>query len=445
MPSALSSAAALSPTDIRSLFPIFGKTGTAILDNAAGSQLPQCVIDAAVDYMTRAYLNTGMQTPESIRVSSTLDRARSTVRTFVNGDAIGSVVLGGSSTSSCFLLANAYADAMESTKAGSLATGEPLPDATRAMNLLHRNQIIVSTAGHEANINPWMKLARRGFDVVLWPTEKDSDGNYRPLMSTLRKLLSDRTLLVAMPQVSNILGEVWDMKMYTEAAHSVGARMVVDGVASAPHAAPDVAHIGCDWYLYSTYKVFGPHLGALFGTRKAFGEVTGPNHFFIPRDELPRKFEPGGVNHEGCAMICALWDFVCQVEGVDTATPPRHEVFATAFARMLEKERALAGRVLAYLAKHPRVRVVGPTTMDHRRIGLLSFMHQSKKSSDIARAGNAEGLGFRSGHCYAKRLVEELARTYPIDPIEGVVRISFMGYNNDAEVDRLLAFLEKAL
>jgi selenocysteine lyase/cysteine desulfurase len=436
---------ALSHADIRALFPIFSHTSTAILDNAAGSQLPRCVIDAAVDYMSRAYLNTGMATPESQRVSATLDRARATVRTFLNGDAIGSVVLGGSSTASCFLLANAYADAMESTRAGSLATGEPLPDATRAMNLSRRNQVIVSTAGHEANINPWMRLARRGFDVTLWPTERDTDGNHRPLLSTLNRLLSDRTLLVAMPQVSNILGESWDMKIYTDAAHAAGARMVVDGVASAPHAAPDVAHIGCDWYLYSTYKVFGPHLGALFGAHKAFSEVTGPNHFFIPRDELPRKFEPGGVNHEGCAMICALWDFVCQVEGTASTTPPRHEVFANAFARMLERERALAGRVLAFLAKHPRIKVVGPTTMDHRRIGLLSFVHATKKPSDIAKAGNALGLGFRSGHCYAKRLVEELKATYPIDPAEGVVRVSFMGYNSDAEADRLLNFLEHAL
>lgn len=435
----------LSPADIRALFPIFSRTTTTVLDNAAGSQLPQCVIDAAVDYMTRAYLNTGMQTPESTRVSTTLDKARSTVRTFLNGDAIGSVVLGGSSTASCFLLANAYADAMESTRAGSLISGEPLPEATRALNLPHRNQVIVSTAGHEANINPWTRLARRGFDVLLWPTEQDSDGNFRPLLSTLKRLLSDRTLLVAMPQVSNILGETWDMKACTDAAHAAGARMVVDGVASAPHAAPDVAHIGCDWYLYSTYKVFGPHLGALFGTRKAFGEITGPNHFFIPRDEVPRKFEPGGVNHEGCAMICALWDFVCQVEGVDRATEPRYGVFANAFARMLERERALAGRVLAYLANHPRVKVVGPTVMDHRRIGLLSFVHQSKKPAEIARAGNAEGLGFRSGHCYAKRLVEELRAVYPIDPVEGVVRISFMGYNNDADADRLLAFLDRTL
>ncbi len=435
----------LSPAAIRALFPIFSRTTTAILDNAAGSQLPQCVIDAAVDYMSRAYLNTGMQTPESKRVSATLDRARATVRTFVNGDTLGSVVLGGSSTSSCFLLANAYADAMESTRAGTLATGEPLPEATRAMNLTRRNQVIVSTAGHEANINPWVRLARRGFDVVLWPTEQDSDGNFRPLMSTLKKLLSDRTLLVAMPQVSNILGEAWDMKAYTDAAHGVGARMVVDGVASAPHAAPDVAHIGCDWYLYSTYKVFGPHLGALFGTRGAFAELTGPNHFFIPRDELPRKFEPGGVNHEGCAMICALWEFVCQVEGADAASSARHDVFASAFARMLERERLLAGRVLDFLVKHPRVRVVGPTTMDHRRIGLLSFVHEAMKPSEIARLGNAEGLGFRSGHCYAKRLVEELKAVYPIDPTEGVVRISFMGYNNDAEADRLVSFLERTL
>ena len=109
--------------------------------------------------------------------------------------------------------------------------------------------------------------------------------------------------LVAFPHVSNLLGEIVDVAEVTSLAHQSGARVVVDGVAYAPHRAIDVASWKVDWYAYSAYKVYGPHMAVLWGRSDALAELTGPNHFFIPDDEVPYKFEIGGPSHEGCAGI----------------------------------------------------------------------------------------------------------------------------------------------
>lgn len=409
---------------VRSLFPVFRESSTVFLDNAGGSQLPACVIDAMTSYLTRSYANTGGEYPESLQAAATIKGAHDLVRMFVNGDGLGEVILGASTTALVHVVANAHADAMDAARA---ASG---PSET-----LRRNRIIVASAGHEANIGPWMRLAARGFEVVLWPTQRDTDGNWQPLLSTLRTLLNDRTLLVACPHVSNILGEVWDAKAVCDAAHSVGAKAMIDGVAYAPHHAPDVRAIGADWYVYSPYKVFGPHMGALFATHAALQPLVGPNHYFIPETEVPRKWEPGGVSHEACAGLLALGTFARQVLGVAGDVPVTRRLLADALAALVAIERDTQEKLLAGLQKHPAIRIIGPTSGE--RVATVSFLHAREPSGAFARRANAAGVGVRFGHFYSKRLIEELG----IDTREGVIRTSLVGYNTPEEVDRLLAML----
>jgi selenocysteine lyase/cysteine desulfurase len=452
--------APLNGNQIRALFPGLTRSRqnppTALFDNAGGSPLPACVIDAATEYLTHSYANTGGAYPESLNAAATIKRAHDVVGAFVNagqsGRGAGSIILGSSTTALVHLVANAYADALH---AGSLRDSK-------------RTEIIVSTAGHEANIGPWARIAERlsasasgrGVTLTLWPTERveGPNGNvtYRPRLSTLKKLISDRTLLVAMPQVSNILGEVWDdaegVRGVCALAKQHGARTFIDGVAAAPHAAPDVQAIGCDWYVYSPYKVFGPHSGALFGTHTALAELVGPNHFFIPNDEVPRKWEVGGVSHEACAMIGALPTFVRQVLNMaagtsDHADTPNltHTHYAAAFDHMAAIERTHQARIIDCLNRKPSVRIVGPATAGAERVATIAFTHATLKSSAIAAKANALGLGIRSGHFYSKRLIDELAASHGIDPTEGIVRASALCTNSTEDIDRLVAFFDATL
>lgn len=399
----------------------------AFFDNAGGSQLPRCVIDGVTKYLESSYAQGGASYEPSLRATANLKAAHDLVKLFLNVPAGGEVILGQSTTALCHLVANAYADARAEGVAPT------------------RDEIIVASAGHEANVGPWARLAARGFKVTLWPTEKHADGQWRPSMATLASLVSSRTRLVAMPQVSNVLGEVWDVAQATAISHASGAKIIVDGVAFAPHAAPDMGAIGCDWYVYSTYKVFGPHMAALAGTREAFAELTGPNHFFIPRETLPSKFELGGCSHEGCAAINALTPYAAFLAGEDEATPPSRGLFVRAFGVVRTLEAGLLARLLAYLVSKPRVRLVGPGPESAHRVCTVAFAHATRRSGDIAAEANAQGLGIRYGHFYSKRLIDELTPEFGLLPDQGVVRVSLQHYNSVEELERLFAHFDNVL
>ncbi len=426
---------------IRAQFPGLDQP-TVLLDNAGGAQLPRCVIDAARDYMTRSYVQLGADYDISIRATDTVRRAHEFAKVLVNAAAdhdaapargIGEVALGPSSTVLCMMLAGAYADALA---AGTLPAD--------------RTEIIVCTAGHEANVGPWMRLASRGFTIRQWPAVQDHSpqggGAWRILPATLAPLLSPRTALVAFPHVSNVLGEIVDLNEVCRLAHAAGARVIADGVAFAPHRAIDVRASNVDWYVFSLYKVYGPHMAALYGRRDAFEPLTGPNHFFIPRGDIPYKFEPGGVSHEGAAAFNALWDYLCFLTGDNpldtTGLPvPRRAVIERAFDRMAALERPLQEQLLGYLSRKPGVSIIGVADAGAARVPTIAFVRDGRSPAAIARDGNARAMGFRYGHLYSKRLIGQMG----LHPDEGAVRISMVHYNTPEEVDRLCAVLDDIL
>lgn len=396
---------------IRSRFPALAAS-TVFFENAGGSQVPEVVGNAVREYMLHSYVQLGVDYELSRRCTALVDRAHDFIRLLMNGDGVGDVVLGASCSSLCRMLADAYA---------------PLLGAG--------DEIVIAEAGHEANVGPWTRLAEGGATLRTWKVDPDSG---RAGLDGLAEVLSERTRLVTFPHVSNLLGEVVDVKAATALAHEVGARVVVDGVAYAPHRAMDVADWGVDWYTYSTYKVYGPHMGALFGRHEAFAELEGPNHFFIPKDEIPYKFEVGGVSHEGCAGLLALGDYLCFLAGHEQL---ERQTVVDAFDVMHARERPLLERLLGFLRNHPRARVVGAGAATDDRVGTVSFCHETKTSSEIAAAAHAEDIAIRSGHMYAWRQCEAMG----IDPLDGVVRASFVHYNTPTEMQRFVELLDRVL
>ncbi|MBL8759915.1 MAG: aminotransferase class V-fold PLP-dependent enzyme [Phycisphaerae bacterium] len=412
---------------IRAQFPALSRP-TAFLDNAGGSHLPRCVLDAMTRYMAENYVQLGGDYPESLAAAENVAGAHDLVKLLLNAGGTGEVVLAQSTTALCHLLASCYAQA-------------PRPD---------RNEIVVCTAGHEANIGAWMKLAERGWVVREWRAERNPDQGHawRILPRSLRPLLSERTRLVKFPHVSNILGEVVDAAEVAALAHSVGAKVVCDGVAYVPHRAPDVQRLGVDWYVYSTYKVYGPHGAALFGTHRAFAELEGPNHYFIPRERVPYKFELGGVNHESCAAINGLWEYLCFLAG--EASPPARDagthtrdraVVERAFGVMEKLELATQSRLLDWLRSRRDIEIIGPTHADSSRVPTISFVVPGRSSRELATRANRDGLAIRYGHFYSKRLVESIG----LEPDDGVVRVSMVHYTSPAEIERLIAWLGREL
>jgi cysteine desulfurase family protein (TIGR01976 family) len=406
---------------IRGMFPALSTCPDVLLDNAGGSQVPVSVADAVRDYMLATYTQLGGDYETSRRSSETVARAHEFVNLFVNGVGRGHVVLGPSTTTLCIMLADCY------RRAGSC----------------NGNEIIIAETAHEANAGPWARLERDGFRIRTWPLGVDA---LDLSLDALAALLSERAGIVAFPHVSNLLGRVEDARAITDLAHEAGARVVVDGVAYAPHRAIDVAALGADWYLYSTYKVFGPHMAALFGTHEAFAELEGPNHFFIPRDEVAYAFEPGGVSHEGCAGLLGLWPYFAALAGADGAAAPQRSAIEAAYAVIAERETALQARLIDYLNLKPEVRIIGPLTTDPSRVSTVSFVHRSRRSGEIARAANEKRFGVRYGHFYAYRMCARLAEAGCLHDVEdGVVRASLLHYNSLDEVDRLIACLDELL
>lgn len=397
------------------------------MDNAGGSQLPECVIHAAAAYMRERYVQTGAEYLQSREAGDNVKAAHEFVELFVNAKgpthSLGCAILGASSTALCHALATAYADALQS---GDLPA--------------NRNEIIISTTGHEANVWPWLRLGTRGFVPRLWNPSRNAQGEWMLDVDALKGMLSERTLLVAFPQVSNILGDVWDAGLITKLAHECGAKTVVDGVAYAPHHLPDVQDLDCDWYVYSTYKVFGPHMGALFGKHEAFAPLTGANHPFIPKTTLPSKFEPGGISHEGAAAINAGYEYACFLaqEAFSPANAMNRNVMVKAFERIEELERPLQRQLMSGLAALSKIQIVGPSRSDDSRVCTVSFLVHGHTSKSVAAAMNAKGHGCKHGHFYSKRLLEVIGIA---DCNDGVVRVSLAHYNTPEEVQRFLTDL----
>lgn len=399
--------------EIRSRFPALAGE-TVFLENAGGSQVPDFVADRMHRYLTRTYVQLGAGYPLSKRCTATVDEAHAFARLLVNaGD--GQVILGPSSTALLNLLAEAHGPV--------LAPGD---------------RIVLAETGHEANLGCWKRLERYGVQVVWWRMDRET---CECPLDGLREVLDERVALVALPHVSNLVGTIANLAEVARMAHAVGARVVADGVAYAPHRAIDVQAWDVDFYVYSTYKVYGPHMAVLYARSDALAPLTAPNHFFVAEDDLPYRFEPGGANHEGCAALLGLGDYLQFLAGADPDAPFDRAVVETAFARMEELEQPAIERLLGWLNRHPRVRTLGDRRGSAARVGTVSFLHESRASREITAEVDRTDIAIRHGHMYAWHLCDALG----LDVEDGVVRVSLVHYNTVEEIDRLIEVFDGIL
>jgi len=384
---------------VRAQFPALA-SGFVYLDNAGGSQTLAGVADRVRDYLLSTNVQLGASYEVSIRAGARVAAAANVAARFM-GAQPGEVVLGSSTTQLVHNLAFAM---REELRAG--------------------DEVVVTSADHEANIGAWRRLASRGVVVKTWRIDRDS---WRLEPRGLEPLLGPRTRLVAFTHATNLLGTLHDVPTITRLAHAYGARVCVDGVAYAPHRAIDVAAWDVDYYVFSFYKVYGPHVAALYGKRELLARLANVNHDFI-RD-APYKLQPGGVNFELSYGLDGVFAYLAALgEG--------------AFERIAEHEERLAARLVDYLSGKRNVRVLGERSSDRaRRVPTVSFTVEGRTPEQVVLAVDPQGIGIRHGDFYAKGLVQELG----LETRGGVVRVSAVHYNTMDEIDRAIAALERAI
>ncbi|MCA3022406.1 MAG: cysteine desulfurase-like protein [Burkholderiales bacterium] len=400
---------------VRAEFPALA-TNMVFLDNAGGSQVLKRVADRIHDYLTTVSVQLGASYTTSVDASARVAAARRSVATLINAAHDEEVVMAGATTLVMFLFTQALRPAIRPG-----------------------DEIIISNTDHESNIGGWMRLQEAGAVIKVWEVNRDT---LELDLADLDGLLTSRTKWVAVTHASNVLGTVNPVAEIAKRVHAVGGKLCVDGVAYAPHRLVDVHASGADVYVFSFYKVFGPHYAVLWGKRDLLLALPSLNHHFIGADVLPYKLQPGNVNFElsyGCAGIGDY--LVAMGEALGAPGTPREKMQA-AFDVFARHEDTLAEMLLSYLRSKKHIRIIGRDRVTNGdRMPTISFVVDGKQSEAIVRHVDQFGIGIRFGDFYAQRLIDALG----IRQQGGVVRVSIAHYNTEAEIAKLINALETIL
>lgn len=403
---------------VRRQFPALA-TDWTFLDNAGGSQILQTVVERITDFLYTSNVQLGASYEVSQRASEQVAQGTEAMATFINAAEAREVILGPSTSALLRMLARCFGQ--------TLRPGD---------------EIIVTNCDHEANISPWMELHDQGVVVKPWlvnPETLELD------LADLDTLLTSQTRLVAVTHTSNVLGTITPIRQIADRVHAYGALICVDGVAYAPHRQVDVQALDVDFYAFSLYKVYGPHLGLLYGKQEHLLNLPGYNHNFIDRTDIPYKFQPGGTSYELCASLGAILEYLQALAHHHQGSPvplTTAESLTQAFALIRGYEGQLSDRLLTFLNTKSTVRVIGcPEADPDRRVPTISFVVDGLRSDQIPPHLDAHHIGIRYGHFYAKRLIEDLG----LADQAGVVRVSMVHYNTLKECDRLIDLLDQVI
>jgi cysteine desulfurase family protein (TIGR01976 family) len=400
---------------VRAHFPAFRESslrGFAHFENAGGSYACRQVVER----LERFYRETGVQpyypSAPSRRGGELMDEARARLARWLGVEA-EELHFGPSTSANTYVLAQALRQRLE---AG--------------------DEVIVTNQDHEANVGAWARLAEAGIVVREWQVDPSS-GELR--RHDLETLLSRRTRAVAFTHCSNVVGSVHPVRELADLVHEAGAWVIVDGVAFCPHGLPDLAELGADVYLFSLYKVYGPHLGVFHMRPDLNAELPNQGHFFNADKPLAR-FTPAGPDHPQIAATAGVADYLDAVAvhhglgetGMSERRAGVRQLFRQHEARILQP-------LLDFLTAHPRVRLIG-SAVAAERAPTVAFTVEGSRPHDLAARLAESGLGLGAGHFYAYRLIQALG----IDVAQGVLRASLVHYTSEPEVARLIQALGAA-
>lgn len=393
---------------IRQDFPILQEqvNGKPLIwfDNAATTQKPQAVIDRLVHFYSHENSNVHRAAHElAARSTDAYEAARNTVRRFLNASSVNEIIFVRGTTEGINLVAKSWGQ--QTLQAG--------------------DEIVLTHLEHHANIVPWQQLAAQtGAKLRVVPV----DDHGQILLAEYQQLLNSRTKLVAFSHVSNALGTITPAKQIIDLAHRVGAKVLLDGAQSVSHIPIDVQQLGCDWFVFSGHKVFGPTgIGVLYGKEDLLNTTVpwqGGGNMIVDvtfertvYQSAPTRFEAGTGNIADAVGLATALDYVQQI-GLATIANYEHELL----------EYATAG-----LATIPGLRLIGTAP---EKASVLSFVLKGFEVEAVGQALNQEGIAVRAGHHCAQPILRRFG-------LEATVRPSLAFYNTKAEVDVLVAALER--
>ncbi|EGL8221248.1 cysteine desulfurase [Listeria monocytogenes] len=390
---------------IRADFPILAQEinekPLAYLDNAATSQKPKQVIETLTHYyeFDNANVHRGVHTLAA-RATDAYESARGKVAKFIHAREVAEIIFTRGTTSAINLVVDSYAEA----------------------NIEAGDEIVISYLEHHSNLIPWQQLAKRK-GAVLKYIELEEDGTIS--VEQAKKTIGEKTKIVALAHVSNVLGTITPIKEIAAIAHQFGAVILVDGAQAVPHMEVDVVDLDADFYAFSGHKMMAPTgIGALYGKRELL-DAMEPTEFggemidFVELydstwKELPWKFEAGTPIIGGAIALGAAIDYLAEV----------------GLANIHAHEQALASYAIEEMSKIEGITIYGPKDAS-KRCGLVTFNLEGAHPHDIATILDEDGIAIRAGHHCAQPLMKWL-------DVSSTARASFYIYNTKEEIDALI-------
>lgn len=391
-------------TDYKKDFPLLMQDPVVYIDNAATTQRPQCVIDAVEQFYTKHNANPLRGIYElSAAATEDYESVRDAVRDFIGASLSREIIFTRNTTESINLVAYSYG--LSNVHAG--------------------DEVLVSIMEHHSDLLPWQMVCRQT-GAKLKFIECDRDGSID--LDKVRELITDRTKIVAVTQLSNVLGRVNPIREIAKLAHEKNAVILVDGAQSTPHIPVDVKELDADFFAFSGHKLYGPMgIGVLYGKERLLDEMPpflsgGEMIESVTREsavyaELPHRFEAGTVNASGAVGLKAAIEYVNGI-GFDTIQKLESEITAYTFERMKNIEG---------------INMIGSqNAADHG--GIITFTVDDVHPHDVSEILSSDGIAVRAGHHCAQPLLKHLG-------CRSTVRASFSFYNTKEDADKFLSSL----
>jgi len=398
---------------VRSQFPAFDNPLSrdwAFFENAGGSYVPKQVINKLNQFMIATKVQPYADYPMSKSAGDNMDISTKFFAEMINAKE-NEIIIGGSTSINLYVLSKALEYFIEPG-----------------------DEIIVTNQDHEANISPWRRLTNSGAIIKEWSFNKD---NYELDILDLKKIISKKTKIVAVTHCSNIIGSINNLKEIADLVHSVKGLLIGDGVSFAPHGFPDVKELGVDFYSFSLYKTYGPHLGLLYGKEDILKILPNQNHEFLD-GKYPYTLNPGGPNHEELASLSGIFDYFNLIFkhhfGYSNSNNIRKKI-QRVNSLISSYEEYIANIFLEYVSNKDDLKILGKNNIKNKnRAPTISLIHRNKSSKEFSNHLIKNKIATRNDNFYAWRCLKNLG----IDNNDGVVRISMLHYNTKEEVLNLI-------